>query len=156
MARVTLNLPCVAALLGVAWHRPRGRGTQLAFTSSPLRSYKHCGAGLRSRLEGSLQTKGVAMTKKILVVEDDTDNRRIVTKVLSDEGYLVIEAVDGHEALAKARSERPAINSIARYSTPLRSSKSYTATIFGWRSRAEVCTSALKRSTKACSCAKLP
>jgi two-component system cell cycle response regulator DivK len=41
------------------------------------------------------------------VVEDDADNRRIVTKVLSVEGYEVVEAVDGNEALAKARSERP-------------------------------------------------
>ena len=47
------------------------------------------------------------MPKKILVVEDDTDNRRIVTKVLSVEGYTVIEAVDGNEALALTRAERP-------------------------------------------------
>jgi len=45
--------------------------------------------------------------KKILVVEDDTDNRRIVTKVLAVEGYLVIEATDGVEALAQARAELP-------------------------------------------------
>jgi two-component system cell cycle response regulator DivK len=47
------------------------------------------------------------MPKKILVVEDDADNRRIVTKVLTVEGYSVVEATDGNEALAKARSERP-------------------------------------------------
>jgi two-component system cell cycle response regulator DivK len=47
------------------------------------------------------------MAKTILVVEDDADNRRIVTKVLSVEGYHVIEACDGHEALAKARAEHP-------------------------------------------------
>ena len=47
------------------------------------------------------------MTKKILVVEDDTDNRRIVTKVLSVEGYRVVEATDGVEALAKVRTEQP-------------------------------------------------
>jgi two-component system cell cycle response regulator DivK len=47
------------------------------------------------------------MPKRILVVEDDPDNRRIVAKVLSVEGYDVIEAIDGIEALAQARAERP-------------------------------------------------
>jgi two-component system cell cycle response regulator DivK len=47
------------------------------------------------------------MPKKILVVEDDADNRRIVTKVLSVEGYTVVEAVDGNDALDKVRADRP-------------------------------------------------
>ncbi len=47
------------------------------------------------------------MTKKILVVEDDTDNRRIVVKVLSVEGYDVVEATDGVQALSRARAEHP-------------------------------------------------
>lgn len=47
------------------------------------------------------------MAKKILVVEDDIDNRRIVAKVLSVEGYRVIEATDGAEALSQARREHP-------------------------------------------------
>lgn len=47
------------------------------------------------------------MAKKILVVEDDTDNRRIVAKVLSVDGYEVVEATDGLEALERARTERP-------------------------------------------------
>lgn len=47
------------------------------------------------------------MTKKILVVEDDPDNRRIVEKVLAVDGYTVVEAVDGIEALSKAQAERP-------------------------------------------------
>ncbi|HVN84048.1 MAG TPA: response regulator [Candidatus Binatia bacterium] len=45
--------------------------------------------------------------KRILVVEDDADNRRIVTKVLSVEGYTVVEATDGYEAIAKTQAERP-------------------------------------------------
>lgn len=49
------------------------------------------------------------MPKKVLVVEDDIDNRRIVTKVLSVEGYQVIEAADGVEALAQARAEHPVL-----------------------------------------------
>lgn len=47
------------------------------------------------------------MSKKILVVEDDTDNRRIVAKVLSVEGYEVVEATDGVQALSRVQAERP-------------------------------------------------
>lgn len=47
------------------------------------------------------------MKKKILVVEDDFDNRRIVAKVLAVEGYRVVEATDGLEALSQVRAERP-------------------------------------------------
>ena len=49
------------------------------------------------------------MPKKILVVEDDTDNRRIVVKTLSVEGYQIIEATDGIQAIAQAHAERPAL-----------------------------------------------
>ena len=45
--------------------------------------------------------------KRILVAEDDPDNRRIVVKVLTREGYETLEADDGRSALALARRERP-------------------------------------------------
>ena len=48
-----------------------------------------------------------AMPKKILVVEDDADNRRIAVKILAVAGYDVLEATDGAQALALARSEHP-------------------------------------------------
>ena len=47
------------------------------------------------------------MPKRILVVEDDPDNRRIVTKVLTREGYDVIEVATGAAAVAAAREDRP-------------------------------------------------
>jgi two-component system cell cycle response regulator DivK len=47
------------------------------------------------------------MAKRILVVEDDADNRRIVVKVLTVDGYEVLEATDGRSALAIARKEHP-------------------------------------------------
>ena len=47
------------------------------------------------------------MPKRILVVEDDVDNRRIVAKTLAVEGYEIIEAVDGIEALAHAQAAHP-------------------------------------------------
>lgn len=47
------------------------------------------------------------MSKKVLVVEDDTDNRHIVAKVLSVAGYEIVEAADGIEALSLAHSTQP-------------------------------------------------
>ena len=45
--------------------------------------------------------------KKVLVVEDDQDNREMVLKVLKHNGYQAIEAVDGEEAIEKAKAENP-------------------------------------------------
>ncbi|HVO24995.1 MAG TPA: response regulator [Candidatus Margulisiibacteriota bacterium] len=47
------------------------------------------------------------MPKRILIVEDDVDNRRIVAKTLTVEGYEVIEAIDGVEALSHAQTDHP-------------------------------------------------
>ena len=44
---------------------------------------------------------------RILVVEDDPDNRRIVVKVLAVDGYATLEAADGESAVALARREHP-------------------------------------------------
>jgi len=44
---------------------------------------------------------------RVLVVEDDPDNRKIITRVLELEGYAVAEATDGDGAIAAARRERP-------------------------------------------------
>jgi CheY-like chemotaxis protein len=44
---------------------------------------------------------------RILVVEDDPDNRRIVVTVLAVDGYATLEAGDGESALALARREHP-------------------------------------------------
>ena len=46
---------------------------------------------------------------KILVVEDNQDNREMVVKVLKFNGYQVIEAVNGEEGIEKAKTEAPAL-----------------------------------------------
>ncbi|MDH4232313.1 MAG: response regulator [Nitrospirota bacterium] len=48
-------------------------------------------------------------SQKILVVDDNRDNRELVVKVLRNNGYRVIEATDGEEALERAETERPAL-----------------------------------------------
>jgi two-component system, cell cycle response regulator DivK len=47
------------------------------------------------------------MPKKILIVEDNQDNRELVVKVLKNKGFDLAEAVDGEEAIARAVSEKP-------------------------------------------------
>ena len=47
------------------------------------------------------------MNKRILIVEDHEDNRRIVRDLLTSAGYDLIEAVSGEEGVALASSNRP-------------------------------------------------
>src|SRR6266571_3462936 len=47
------------------------------------------------------------MTQRILVVEDQADLRAILRDFLTASGYGIIEAVDGWDGVAKAKSERP-------------------------------------------------
>ncbi len=47
------------------------------------------------------------MTKQILYIEDNPDNRTLVRRVLQSEGYLVREAPDGHTGLQMAAEQRP-------------------------------------------------
>ena len=47
------------------------------------------------------------MTQRILVVEDQEDNRRILRDLLTSVGYDVVEAMDGLEGVAMATTHRP-------------------------------------------------
>jgi two-component system, cell cycle response regulator DivK len=47
------------------------------------------------------------MTKRILVVEDQDDNRRIIRDLLTSVGYEMIEAMDGAAGVELAARERP-------------------------------------------------
>ena len=47
------------------------------------------------------------MAKRILIVEDQEDNRVIMRDVLSSAGYDLIEAVNGEAGVKLAHSERP-------------------------------------------------
>jgi two-component system cell cycle response regulator DivK len=46
-------------------------------------------------------------SKKILIVEDNQDNRELLIKILKVKGFRIIEAVDGEDALQKVSIERP-------------------------------------------------
>ena len=47
------------------------------------------------------------MSKKVLLVEDETDLRKMMKILLEIHGYNVIEAADGYEAVEKALDESP-------------------------------------------------
>ena len=47
------------------------------------------------------------MPKKILIVEDNPTNMRLIRMVLGNKGYRLLEATDGEEALAVAIEGRP-------------------------------------------------
>ena len=44
--------------------------------------------------------------KKILAVDDSVSIRKSISFILGQEGYEVVEAVDGNDGLAKARAEK--------------------------------------------------
>lgn len=47
------------------------------------------------------------MKKRILVVEDQHDNRQILRDLLIPAGYELVEAWDGEAAVVKAKAEKP-------------------------------------------------
>ncbi|MGH2404839.1 MAG: response regulator [bacterium] len=47
------------------------------------------------------------MSKRILIVEDQEDNRRILRDLLTSAGYELIEAATGEEGVTQAESHQP-------------------------------------------------
>jgi two-component system cell cycle response regulator DivK len=47
------------------------------------------------------------VTKRILVIEDTEDNRRILRDLLTNAGFDVLEATDGEKGVGAAATERP-------------------------------------------------
>jgi two-component system, cell cycle response regulator DivK len=47
------------------------------------------------------------MSKRILVVEDQSDNRKIIPDLFARTGYQIIETENGEEAVAAIAKERP-------------------------------------------------
>ena len=45
--------------------------------------------------------------KKVLVVDDDVDVRKVVSKLVEKSGYITIEAKNGVEGMGKVREDKP-------------------------------------------------
>ena len=58
---------------------------------------------------GQAVKSGAVTPGKILVIDDDSNARRLLTRVLEDQGYEVITAEGGEEGIALAKSEKPAV-----------------------------------------------
>src|SRR5688500_14278502 len=61
---------------------------------------------INSYTTGNL-TDGVEVNKRVLVVEDEKDLRKMMKILLELHGFDVIEAADGYEAVEKAVDESP-------------------------------------------------
>jgi twitching motility two-component system response regulator PilG len=57
--------------------------------------------------EKAVDTVAASEQKMILVVEDSSTTRKVIAITLSRQGYRVVEAADGLEALSKISEERP-------------------------------------------------
>jgi len=77
-----------------------GRGSEFAFT---LRLPIETGPSPAPRSHSPVPLSGV----RVLVVDDNATNRRILVEVLGAEGMVVVEAPGGAEGLAALRSARP-------------------------------------------------
>src|SRR5260221_789454 len=51
--------------------------------------------------------RGIQVMIRILYVEDNFQNKRLVKKILNSKGYVVLEAEDGLQGIAIAARERP-------------------------------------------------
>jgi CheY-like chemotaxis protein len=68
------------------------------------------GIAVRTRtIPGVLVEPSVPVRQTVLLVEDNEDNRIIYSTVLRYRGYEVVEALDGVQAVALARSLQPAL-----------------------------------------------
>ena len=47
------------------------------------------------------------MAQRILIVEDQSDNRQILRDLLTPAGYELVEAWDGNAAVVRAKADRP-------------------------------------------------
>ncbi len=62
---------------------------------------------VRAEIHATEETPLVAEQKMVLVVEDSSTTRKVISITLSRRGYRVVEAADGLEALSKISEERP-------------------------------------------------
>lgn len=53
------------------------------------------------------ETRMTSIGKTVLLVEDNEDNRIVYSTILQHFGYRVMEALNGEEGIAKARTEQP-------------------------------------------------
>lgn len=61
--------------------------------------------------------------EKILVIDDEPDVGRLISKILSEEGYQLLVSLDGEEGISKIKTEQPDFDRIVGNSPQLKSEK---------------------------------
>lgn len=64
-------------------------------------------SGYHEIIVGGVSSPEVVLSKRILYIEDNPNDQRLVKKVLGNHGYEVIIAEDGTAGLALAQTEKP-------------------------------------------------
>jgi CheY-like chemotaxis protein len=62
---------------------------------------------MATRGKNTMETPVRSPPRRVLVVDDDRDNRELLVELLAGEGYVVSSASDGRRALEEARAMRP-------------------------------------------------
>jgi len=55
----------------------------------------------------AVKSQGSSSGKRILIIEDDRFLRELIGRKLSDEGFVIIEAVDGEQGIKKVKEKKP-------------------------------------------------
>ncbi len=89
-----------------------GKGSQFVFTLAAAKAVKAVKverSAILQEVKDKIyqQVQNVEKGQTVLVVDDEDNIRRLLHQELDEAGYTVIEAVDGSEALNKARNEQP-------------------------------------------------
>src|SRR5262249_13369249 len=94
------------------WHRPRARHIEAHHRDARRQDLGRVAAWARLHVRihttsDSRAASGGRMIKRILVVEDQPDNRQIIRDMLAGTDYEITEAKDGEQALAAVTKARP-------------------------------------------------
>ena len=83
-----------------------GQGSTFWFELPPATTVR---SGTSREPDARVATGYEGPRRKVLIIDDVTVNRTVITELLSRLGFDIIEATSGSEGLAKAQSERPAL-----------------------------------------------
>src|SRR5512139_4143202 len=76
---------------------------------SALRVQAKAQRSARAARETRVAERRTGTGQKVLIVEDDFDNRFVMARLLTGAGYTALEASDGEEAIEIAQRERPVL-----------------------------------------------
>src|SRR6516164_5305696 len=87
----------------------QGQASLIGRWGSLARAKRWCPHGItrQAQCRRFARSEASGMSKRILVIEDTENNRRILSDLLTNAGFEVLEAVDGEKGVAMAAESRP-------------------------------------------------